>query len=52
MLFKNSHKALAITFLITGILILFVLNVSVFKVTNLVAKTTYEIEKIEDKIDQ
>ncbi|WGD36064.1 TonB family protein [Olleya sp. YS] len=45
--FNNSHKALAITFLITGTLLLSVLNVTVFKIESAIAETFYEIEKVD-----
>ncbi|RAJ14973.1 energy transducer TonB family protein [Olleya aquimaris] len=49
--FNNSHKALAITFLITGTLILSVLNVTVFKMESAIAETFYEIEKVDIKTE-
>ena len=51
MLLKNSHKALAITLLITGTLLLSVLNVTVFKTNTAVAETLYDIEQAEDIIE-
>ena len=51
MLFKNSHKALAITLLITGTLLLSVLNVTVFKTNTAVAETVYDLEQVEDIIE-
>ncbi|TVZ47831.1 energy transducer TonB [Olleya sp. Hel_I_94] len=51
MLLKNSHKALAITLLITGTLLLSVLNVTVFKTNTAVAETLYDIEQVEDIIE-
>lgn len=50
MAFTNSQKALAITLLISGTIILSVLNLTVFKMKTAIAETTYEIEKIEDII--
>ncbi|WP_397364451.1 energy transducer TonB [Olleya sp. R77988] len=47
MTFNNSHKALAITFLIIGTLMLSVLNVTVFKMNVTTTETVYEIEKVE-----
>lgn len=51
MSFKNSHKALAITLLISGTLILSVLNVTIFKTNTTVTETLYAIEKVEDVIE-
>ncbi|MGB6269084.1 MAG: energy transducer TonB [Olleya sp.] len=48
---SNSQKALAVTFLITGTLILSVFNVTVFKVNIATAEIVYEIEKAEDIIE-
>ena len=49
MTFNNSHKALAITFLIIGTLVLSVLNVTVFKLNNAQqAETFYDIQPVED----
>ena len=45
---KNSHKALAITFLIVGTLVLSIVNLIVFKIDTAVAETIYDIEQIED----
>ncbi len=47
MTFTNSQKALAITVLITGTIILSVLNLTVFKRKTATAETVYEIEKTE-----
>jgi len=48
MQFSNSHKALAITILIVGTLVLSVFNVTIFKLDHVQAETFYEVETVED----
>ena len=52
MQFNNSHKALAITFLIVGTLVLSIFNTTIFKLDNAQAETFYEVETIEDIKEQ
>ena len=52
MQFNNSHKALVITFLIVGILVLSIFNTTIFKLDNAQAETFYEVETIEDIKEQ
>ncbi|AXO81024.1 hypothetical protein DZC78_11725 [Olleya aquimaris] len=47
MTLNNSHKALAITFLIIGTLVLSLLNLTVFKTNPALAETIYDIEQVE-----
>lgn len=48
MQFNNSHKALAITFLIVGTLVLSIFNTTIFKLDHAQAETFYEVETVED----
>lgn len=48
MTLNNSQKALAITLLITGTLVLSVLNIGAYKRSTAVAETLYQLEVIED----
>lgn len=48
MAFSNSHKALAITFLIIVTLVLSVFNATIFKLDYTQAVTFYEVETVED----
>ncbi|HIC32838.1 MAG TPA: TonB family protein [Flavobacteriaceae bacterium] len=48
MQFNNSHKALVITFLIVGTLMLSVFNATIFKLDNAQSETFYEVETVED----
>ena len=52
MTLNNSQKALAITLLITGTLVLSVLNIGAYKRNTAVAETLYQVEVIEEVIPE